>query len=411
MEKIFSDASFGNMTIFCMNVIVALATLTIIILLSVLMETDEEEEFRNFLNRAFLIFPQHALADGLLEICKNYITSKVFERYYINFYKSPIASDLLLPHLTSLFVCGIVFTIINYIIESKMIERMFTKNSAGKDAGEATPLATELEFISIQNTMKRLDTYDMARQNYVLNVVNLNKKYHGHSDIAVNNVSFHTKDGECFGLLGSNGAGKSTIFGILSGQILQTSGYVKIRSEKGISYCPQTNALDPLLTVEEVIRFYGRLRKVSDLDALVNKNLQALHLSQYKTVLVKNLSGGNRRKLSVAVTCFGNTNLVLMDEPTSDMDPITRSLVYKVIKELVKNNRSVVLTSHSISEIENICNRIAVLKDGRILSTGSPRQLKDIFGNSYVVTIFNNDSGSSSVNMVSSIFFELKSWL
>lgn len=83
------------------------------------------------------------------------------------------------------------------------------------------------------------------------------------------------------------------------------------------------------------------------------------------------------------------------------MDPITRSLVYKIIKELIKNNRAVILTSHSISEIETICHRIAVLKDGKVLTTGTPRQLKENYGNSYVVTIFNNDPNSSSVNIVS----------
>lgn len=319
VEKLFSDASFANMTIFCMNVIIALATLTIIILMDVLMETDEDEEWRNIMNRVFLIFPQHALADGLLEICKNYITSKVFERYYINTYKSPVASDLLLPHFAALITMGVICILINYVIESKMVEKLFTKNESGPgyDEHDSSSLATELEFISIQNTMKRFDTYDMARQNCALNVVNVYKKYRGHSDFAVKNVSFHVKDGECFGLLGANGAGKSTLFGILSGQILQTSGCVKVRSEKGISYCPQTNALDPLLTVEEVIRFYGRLRKVRDLNELSDRTLTSLHLTQYKNVLVKNLSGGNRRKLSVAVTCFGNTNIVLMDEPTS----------------------------------------------------------------------------------------------
>lgn len=83
------------------------------------------------------------------------------------------------------------------------------------------------------------------------------------------------------------------------------------------------------------------------------------------------------------------------------MDPITRSLVYKIIKELIKNNRAVILTSHSISEIETICHRIAVLKDGKVLSTGTPRQLKENYGNSYVVTIFNNNPTSSRVNIVS----------
>jgi ABC-type multidrug transport system ATPase subunit len=93
-------------------------------------------------------------------------------------------------------------------------------------------------------------------------------------------------------------------------------------------------------------------------------------------VLVKNLSGGNQRKLTVAVTTFGDTSIILMDEPTSDMDPVTRALVYKVIDELTCCNRAVILTSHTISEIEKVCNRIMVLHFGRVISTGTPADLK-----------------------------------
>lgn len=390
-EKCFGEPSFANMSIFCLNVIVALSTMTIILVLEVLSETDEDEEFRKSLNKVLIILPQHALADGLRQIVQNYIVSRLFERYYINTYKSPVSSDLLSFHFTSLIVTGIIFIIINFLIESKVIHKFLNSRISRETKDSASTVSSELEFISIQNAMK--DTYDMTRSRCVLNVVELKKRYTGHKEFAVKGVSFYVKDGECFGLLGTNGAGKSTIFGILTGEILPTSGHVKIRTETGISYCPQTNALDPLLTVTEVIRFYGRLRKIKDIEQLIQKTLDSLHLSQYSNVLVKNLSGGNRRKLSVAVTCLGRTNIVLMDEPTSDMDPITRNVVYKVIRGLVENNRAVLLTSHSISEIENICHRLAVIKDGRLLTTGTPQHLKETYGNCYIVTILNSNSG------------------
>lgn len=118
------------------------------------------------------------------------------------------------------------------------------------------------------------------------------------------------------------------------------------------------------------------------------KTLQQFHLETYKLILVKNLSGGNRRKLSVAVTCFGDTSLVLMDEPTSDMDPITRSLVYKSINSLLKSKRSVILTSHTITEIDRVCHRIGVLRDGEMIALGPIAQLKSMYGNNYVGTVF-----------------------
>lgn len=99
---------------------------------------------------------------------------------------------------------------------------------------------------------------------HVLSVQNVSKTYSGGKQV-LQNVSFHITKGECYGLLGTNGAGKSTIFSILSGETLQTSGSVEYLGKNGISYCPQTNALDSLLTVNEVIHFYGTLRKVADL--------------------------------------------------------------------------------------------------------------------------------------------------
>lgn len=106
---------------------------------------------------------------------------------------------------------------------------------------------------------------------------------------------------------------------------------------------------------------------------------------------MKNLSGGNRRKLNVAVACIGHSSVVLMDEPTSDMDPITRSLVYSAIKKLLAEQRSVVLTSHTISEIEPICQRIVVLKEGRIIKEGGPEYLKSQIGEYYSVTLYLNN--------------------
>lgn len=222
-----------------------------------------------------------------------------------------------------------------------------------------------------------------------LNVANLSKTYSG-SVYAVNNVSFSVKKSECYGLLGANGAGKSSIFSILSGDTKRYSGKIDFTSpiKNGISYCPQTNALDMLLTVEEIIHFYGKLRHIKDLRGLTKTILDNFHLRPYRKVLVKNLSGGNRRKLSVACASFGDLSLVLMDEPTSDMDPLTRNLVYKTVHELNDKLTSVILTSHSVAEIEQLCHSIGVLVDGTMYASGAPDSLKKQFGNRYVVTIF-----------------------
>lgn len=114
------------------------------------------------------------------------------------------------------------------------------------------------------NVLPKNDKYDLHAKDIVIRVENLCKTYTGDHQ-ALENVSFHLNANECFGLLGANGAGKSTIFSILSGQMYQTAGRVEFFDNRGVSYCPQTNALDNLLTVQEIIHFYGKLRNISDL--------------------------------------------------------------------------------------------------------------------------------------------------
>ncbi|KAG5682948.1 hypothetical protein PVAND_012265 [Polypedilum vanderplanki] len=384
-EKAFKEASFANMSIFCLNVIMALSTVASIVMFDVLLETDEQQKIRNVLNRFYLIFPQHALADGLIEICKNYITAKIFSRYYIDTYKNPITSDLLRPHFLALIILGVVFIVLNYIIESGKIWTIFKTQTPKQNS-------TELKVITIQNTLTKDGKINgngnsSDGNEELLKVENVYRSYGG-NEFAVNNVSFTVKKGECYALIGSNGAGKSSLFSILSGETKRFIGAVKYRGDKNsVSYCPQSNALDSLLTVEEIIEFYGKLRNIDDIRFLVETTLENFHLKPYRRVLVKNLSGGNKRKLSVACASLGNLSLVLMDEPVADMDPLTRHLVYKTIRELNEENCSVILTSHSIAEIEDVCQSVGILVDGSMVASGTPERLKKDFGNRYVVTI------------------------
>ncbi|XP_067640945.1 glucosylceramide transporter ABCA12 [Eurosta solidaginis] len=393
-EKCFNDSSVAIVTIFCMNIIIPLFTMAIIILLGVIGDGPIWDDWRYFLNRAFLIFPQHALGDGLLEICKNYMVSLVFQRYDIDSYKHPVTSDLLKPHMIALLVLGIFFIILNILLENgKMYEIHESVLSRLPFYQEIEKRQVEeLKIVSIQNSLKRAEKDDTPQ---VLKVDNLCKAY-DRGQYVVKNVTFAVKAGECFGLLGKNGTGKSTIFKMLSGELQPNVGAVNYFNGE-IAYCPQTNPLDTLLTVEECIYFYGNLRRVADLEKLIDYILESFQLKSYRHVLVKNLSGGNRRKLTVALTCCGRTTVVLMDEPTSDMDPLTRSIVYRTIHELLAAQRAVVLTSHSVSEIDEICHRIAVLKDGQILTCSSPESLSTQYGGYYNVVIYGDNQLKESV--------------
>jgi ABC-type multidrug transport system fused ATPase/permease subunit len=190
------------------------------------------------MNRIFLVLPQHAFADGLIVICKNYIQvgccyhqilsffqiiffqSEVFKRYYINPYVSPISGDLLTWNYTSLVICGIVFMILNYLIESGYLRRLLDCVRQGNMSNY------EMKLTSQSSVLKRGEKVDFYPLAYALKVDSLSKTYDG-NEYAVSDVTFGVQKGECFGLLGANGAGKSTIFAILSGQIVPTTGDVE----------------------------------------------------------------------------------------------------------------------------------------------------------------------------------------
>lgn len=224
-EKCFNDSSVAIVGIFIINVIIPLFTLSTVIILGVVGDSPTWDAWRHFLNhRLFIIFPQHALGDGLLELCKNYMVALTFKRYDIDSYKNPVNSDLLQTHFTSLAIVGVFLLVLNILLESgllgdwkeKIVERLGCLSSNNHK------LVEELKVISIQNSLKRNDKNDES----ALKVDNLCKTYGGNRQYAVSNVTFAVNSGVCFGLLGKNGAGKSTIFKMLSGQLRPSSGHI-----------------------------------------------------------------------------------------------------------------------------------------------------------------------------------------
>nr|XP_016937083.1 ATP-binding cassette sub-family A member 13 isoform X1 [Drosophila suzukii]XP_016937084.1 ATP-binding cassette sub-family A member 13 isoform X1 [Drosophila suzukii] len=382
-EKIFSDSSIAIVSIFCANLIIPLVTMGIVLILGVVGDGPAWDSWRHALNQAFLIFPIHALGDGFLELCKNYMVALVFRRYDIDSYKHPLASDLLGRHFTALLLVGVAGLVLNVLIEWHLLRKLWQRVERMLDCTYRRELDKmgQLKLVNIQSIFKSCVAAGEAVRAENLWLAYRRGRY------AVRQVHFSVQRGECFGLLGKNGAGKSTIFKLLTGQLQPNVGHIYFE-QPGVSYCPQSNPLDPLLTTSECIRFYGQLRGIRDLEQFLDRVLDTYELRPYKDVQVRNLSGGNRRKLTVAVTCCGCTPTVLMDEPTSDMDPVTRDLVYATIEQLLLARRAVVLTSHSVSEIEHLCQRVAVLRAGQVIASDSPERLKSEHGGYYAVTCF-----------------------
>lgn len=233
--------------------------------------------------------------------------------------------------------------------------------------------------------------------NYAIVVSNLRKSYDRLE--AVRNISFTVKRGECFGLLGMNGAGKTTTFKMMTRDLTITQGDIffnGINSLKNPSkyrfmfgYCPQNDALNPFMTAYETIKYMAMMRGTSaaTIDADVKKLMRSTDLSAYADVPVKYYSGGTKRKLNTAIAMQSDPWLVFLDEPTTGVDPASRRYMWACIQECQKNNKNIVLTSHSMDECEFLCNRLAIMTQGQLKCIGPIQQLKDTFGLGFLVIV------------------------
>ena len=190
--------------------------------------------------------------------------------------------------------------------------------------------------------------------------------------VAVQDLWYSVKRGEVFGFLGMNGAGKTTTLSIISGVFPPSSGQAfingfpitdQIAVRQSLGFCPQFSALFPRLTVWEHLQFFARIKGIHDeevRDKLSNQLIKDLSLERYKNRVAGALSGGNQRKLSVGIALIGNPPIVLLDEPTSGMDPVSKRALWDFISSTM-SGRSVILTTHSMEECEALCHRVGIM--------------------------------------------------
>uniref|UniRef100_A0A287AXQ3 ATP binding cassette subfamily A member 16 n=1 Tax=Sus scrofa TaxID=9823 RepID=A0A287AXQ3_PIG len=216
--------------------------------------------------------------------------------------------------------------------------------------------------------------------------------------MAVRNVSLLVQKYECFGLLGLNGAGKTTIFKMLTGEETLTSGVVlikdnnitenirKVRSR--IGYCPQADTMLNHMTGRELLIMYARLWGVPepDISMYVEAFLHSMHIEDHADKLVHTYSGGNKRKLNTAIALMGKSSVIFLDEPSTGMDPVARHRLWDTVTWICKTGKTIIITSHSMEECEVICTRLAIMVQGKFKCLGSPQHLKHKFGNIYNLT-------------------------
>jgi len=212
---------------------------------------------------------------------------------------------------------------------------------------------------------------------------------------AVKGLSLSVPRSECFGFLGVNGAGKTTTLSVITGDVYASSGVAQVMGVdimnpdvwKLIGYCPQIDPLIDLMTGRETLSFFGKIRGIhpDELDFEVESTLERVGLSRYADQACGRYSGGNKRKLSLAIALLSHPPLILLDEPSSGMDVEAKRKMWSVIRGI--HESSVVLTSHSLEEIEALCTRVGIMVDGKFKCIGSIQHLKPKFNGGYEIHI------------------------
>jgi lipooligosaccharide transport system ATP-binding protein len=204
---------------------------------------------------------------------------------------------------------------------------------------------------------------------------------------AVDDINFEISKGESFGFLGPNGAGKSTVMSIIHCYMPPTSGEVRvfdidvtsnpsdIKSRLGVM--PQDNNLDPDLSVIENLFVYARYFNITNKDAMHTATdlLDFIELGGKADVNIQDLSGGMKRRLLLARALINNPEIIILDEPTTGLDPHSRHAVWDQLSLLKSQGITLILTTHYMEEAENICDRVAIMDAGKIITIGSPSEL------------------------------------
>ncbi|XP_041118415.1 ATP-binding cassette sub-family A member 12-like [Polyodon spathula] len=397
----FKNAEMAFICYVSINLFIAINTIistSVVYFLSELKKDDLNiKEVYRVMSCVFLIFPQFSFGNGLMELSRMQLQVDILAVFGIDSYKSPFSMDVLGWMFVSLAVQGSLCFLLRLLLNTWLLRKMRILMCRMR----AVMFHAPDEDPDVKAEQDRVDSGQASGDLLQLNKLcklyqNIHKKV-----LAVNNISVGIPAGECFGLLGVNGAGKTTTFKMLTAEIFPSNGNALVKNTNGstvdimdgsmegisIGYCPQVDALDDLLTGEEHLYYYARIRGIpsQQIHSVVMHLLQRLELLPHKDKPTCQYSCGTKRKLSTALALIGSPQILLLDEPSSGMDPKSKRHLWNIISEELKEKCAVVLTSHSMEECEALCTRAAIMVKGRFRCLGSLQHIKNRFGSGFTV--------------------------
>ncbi|XP_039258738.2 phospholipid-transporting ATPase ABCA3-like isoform X1 [Styela clava] len=420
MSLLFSLPTTALVTITIFGDIMGLAT---IITINVLMLIDDNtRDVAKILDWVFLILPQYSIGQGLADLYTNdkmvnvcttdAMMEAICEEYGITFQTNFLAWErygvgrfVVFMFLEGLLFFGILFAI-EYDIEGVFLR---LSRSLRKKVTAAIMYGTESTILDddVSNEQNRINDTLLPelKKSELIFAKNLRRVYAGKKGggvsriIAVDNLNLGVPKGECFGLLGINGAGKTTTFKMLTGDVRPTAGTAYVnghdiisnrkQAQQKIGYCPQFDGLIQQMTGRETLVMYARLRGVKEkyIQDIVEKLAKLLHFKEHIDKECGTYSGGNKRKLSTAIALVGGPSVVLLDEPSTGLDPGARRKLWDTITQICTDKRCIIITSHSMEECEALCTRLAIMVNGQMRCLGGPQHLKNKFGQGYSVEV------------------------